>query len=115
VNATIGAADRASAAEAAAAAASAGFRCLKVKVGIGDDAGRLAAVRAAAGDQVAIRVDANGAWPTPDEALANLRARSVSSLALMTADELAAGIERAERTLPAVLEPLLEHLVVVAW
>ena len=74
VNATIGADDRATAAEAAAAAAEAGFRCLKVKVGIGDDAGRLAAVRAAAGDQVAIRVDANGAWATHEEALAHLRA-----------------------------------------
>ena len=74
VNATIGADDRAHAAEAAAAAAAAGFRCLKLKVGIGDDAGRLAAVRAAAGDEMAIRVDANGAWQTPEEALANLRA-----------------------------------------
>ena len=39
-----------------------GFDCLKVKVGLGDDAGRLAAVRAAAGPQVALRLDANGAW-----------------------------------------------------
>ena len=73
VNATIGAEDRAGAAEAAAACAAAGYRCLKLKVGVGDDAGRLAAVRAAAGDQMAIRVDANGAWATPDEALAHLR------------------------------------------
>ncbi len=49
VNATIGALDRASAAAAAADAAQAGFRCVKVKVGAGDDAGRVAAVRAAAG------------------------------------------------------------------
>jgi L-alanine-DL-glutamate epimerase-like enolase superfamily enzyme len=47
---------------------------VKVKVGIGDDAGRLAAVRAAVGPEVGIRVDANGAWGSPDEALANLRA-----------------------------------------
>jgi L-alanine-DL-glutamate epimerase-like enolase superfamily enzyme len=33
-----------------------------VKVGIGDDAGRLAAVRAAAGAGAALRVDANGVW-----------------------------------------------------
>ncbi len=39
VNATIGAEDRAGAAAAAAAAARDGFRCVKVKVGIGDDAG----------------------------------------------------------------------------
>jgi L-alanine-DL-glutamate epimerase-like enolase superfamily enzyme len=73
VNATIGAVDRAGAAEAAAACAAAGFRCLKLKVGVGDDAGRLAAVRAAAGDEMAIRVDANGAWESPEEALAHLR------------------------------------------
>ena len=35
---------------------------MKVKVGVGDDAGRVAAVRAAAGPQVALRLDANGAW-----------------------------------------------------
>ena len=35
--------------QAAAAAARAGFGCVKVKVGIGDDAGRVAAVRAAVG------------------------------------------------------------------
>ena len=39
VNATIGALDRAGAATAAADAAAAGFGCVKVKVGVGDDAG----------------------------------------------------------------------------
>ena len=73
VNATIAAPDRASAASAAAAARDAGYRCVKVKVGLGDDAGRLAAVRAAAGPEMAIRVDANGSW-TVAEALAALRA-----------------------------------------
>jgi L-Ala-D/L-Glu epimerase len=71
VNATIGAEDRAGAAAQAAQAAQQGFTCVKVKVGIGDDAGRVAAVRAAA-PRIAIRLDANGAWATPDEALANL-------------------------------------------
>ncbi len=71
VNATIGAADRAGAASAAAAAHAAGFACVKVKVGIGDDAGRVAAVRATAGPAMAIRLDANGAWSVP-EALAAL-------------------------------------------
>jgi L-alanine-DL-glutamate epimerase-like enolase superfamily enzyme len=82
VNATIAATDRAGAAEAAAAAARAGFRCLKVKVGVGDDAGRVAAVRAAAGDAMAIRVDANGAWSTPEEAIANLRALAPAGIEL---------------------------------
>ncbi|MDA0180967.1 mandelate racemase/muconate lactonizing enzyme family protein [Solirubrobacter phytolaccae] len=74
VNATIGVSDRARAAEAAAAAAREGFRCVKVKVGIGDDAGRLAAVRAAVGPEVGIRVDANGAWGTVEVALESLAA-----------------------------------------
>ena len=51
-----------------------GFRCVKVKVGIGDDAGRVAAVRAAVGPDVALRLDANGAWDV-DEARARDRAR----------------------------------------
>lgn len=73
VNATIAAPDRAGAAAAAGAAVAAGFRCLKVKVGIGDDAGRLAAVRATVGPEVRIRIDANGAWSVP-EAVAALEA-----------------------------------------
>ena len=68
VNATIGALDRAGAADAAVRAAAAGFACVKVKVGAGDDAGRVAAVRAAAGPAMAMRLDANGAW-TVDEAV----------------------------------------------
>jgi L-alanine-DL-glutamate epimerase-like enolase superfamily enzyme len=62
VNATLSALDRAGAAAEAAAAVAAGFGCLKVKVGVGDDAGRVAAVRAAAGPEIDLRLDANGAW-----------------------------------------------------
>jgi L-alanine-DL-glutamate epimerase-like enolase superfamily enzyme len=82
VNATIGAADRAGAAQAAARAAAEGFGCVKVKAGVGDDAGRLAAIRAAVGPGMAIRADANGAWGTPAEALANLRALEPAGLEL---------------------------------
>jgi L-alanine-DL-glutamate epimerase-like enolase superfamily enzyme len=73
VNATIASPDRAGAASEAAAARAAGFACVKVKVGTGDDAGRLAAVRAAAGPGMAIRLDPNGTWSV-EEALAALRA-----------------------------------------
>jgi L-alanine-DL-glutamate epimerase-like enolase superfamily enzyme len=69
----VAAGDRAGAAAEAAALRERGFRCVKVKVGIGDDAGRLAAVRAAAGAETAIRIDANGSW-SPAEACAVLRA-----------------------------------------
>ncbi len=62
VNATIGATDRAGAAAEATEAVAAGFGCVKLKVGVGDDAGRVAAVRAAIGAEVELRLDANGAW-----------------------------------------------------
>jgi L-alanine-DL-glutamate epimerase-like enolase superfamily enzyme len=70
VNATIGATAAAEAARAAGEAAAAAFRCVKVKVGTGDDAGRLAAVRAAVGPSAAIRIDANGAWSVAEAAAA---------------------------------------------
>ncbi len=81
VNALIAAEDRAGAAAQASAAVHDGFSCLKLKVGIGDDAGRLAAVRAAVGPDVALRIDANGAW-TVEQALANLRALASSGVEL---------------------------------
>jgi L-Ala-D/L-Glu epimerase len=67
-------------------------------VGIGDDAGRLAAVRAVAGPDIAIRVDANGAWSTPHEAIANLRALAPTGLEY--AEEPTHGVDalRAVRT-----------------
>jgi L-alanine-DL-glutamate epimerase-like enolase superfamily enzyme len=73
VNATISAADPVFAAAEAYRAAAAGYRCVKVKVGIGDDAARVAAIRHAVGPSVAIRVDANGAWRDAHEALVKLR------------------------------------------
>jgi len=81
VNATLHAPDRAGAAAEAAEAVARGFRTLKLKVGTGDDAGRVATVRAAA-PEAQIRVDANGAWTTPQEALAHLRALAPASLEL---------------------------------
>jgi L-alanine-DL-glutamate epimerase-like enolase superfamily enzyme len=73
VNWTIAASDRSTAAHEAAQARSEGYDTVKVKVGIGDDAGRLAAVRAFAGPAMAIRIDANGVW-SGAEAAASLRA-----------------------------------------
>jgi L-alanine-DL-glutamate epimerase-like enolase superfamily enzyme len=82
VNATLGATDRAGAAEQAAHAAELGFPCVKVKVGVGDDPARVAAVRAAAGPQMALRVDANGAWEV-DEAVRAIEALTPVGLELV--------------------------------
>jgi o-succinylbenzoate synthase len=81
VNRTIAAPDRARAAAAASAAREAGFRSVKLKVGTGDDPGRVAAVRAAAGPEMAIRLDANAAWSL-DEAEAALRALAPAGIEL---------------------------------
>ncbi len=100
VNALIGAEDRAGAAREAAAARSAGFRCVKAKVGIGDDAGRLAAVRAAVGADMALRIDANGAWDV-EQAIASLQALGPSGIELC--EEPVHGVEEL-RAVAAVAE-----------
>ena len=90
VNATIPAEDRAGAAVQAAEAARDGYSCVKVKVGIGDDAGRVAAVRAAVGPDVELRLDANGAWEV-DEAVAAIEMLAPAGLELV--EEPVHGIE----------------------
>jgi L-alanine-DL-glutamate epimerase-like enolase superfamily enzyme len=82
VNATLAALDRAGVAEQAAEAVRAGFSCLKIKVGVGDDAGRVAATRAAAGPEAALRLDANGAWSV-EEAVRTIDALSPAGLELV--------------------------------
>ncbi|MEA2473086.1 MAG: L-Ala-D/L-Glu epimerase [Thermoleophilaceae bacterium] len=79
-----------------------GFACFKVKVGLPDDAERVAAVRAAIGPWPALRVDANGAW-TVHEAVAAIESLAVFDLELVeqpcrTLDELA----EVRRRLPGV-------------
>ena len=70
------------AAAQAAAAPRAGYSCVKVKVGVGDDAGRVAAVRAAVGAEMELRLDANGAWEV-DEAVATIEALAPAGLELV--------------------------------
>ncbi len=82
VNATITALDRAGASEQAARAVRDGFGCLKLKVGLPDDAGRVAAVRAAAGPETALRLDANGAWDV-EQAVRAIEALSPAGLELV--------------------------------
>ncbi|HYM53791.1 MAG TPA: enolase C-terminal domain-like protein [Solirubrobacteraceae bacterium] len=90
VNATLSALDRAGVAEQADRAVGEGFECLKVKVGVGDDAGRVAAARAAAGPDVALRLDANGAWSV-EEAVRAIDALSPAGLELV--EEPAHGLQ----------------------
>ncbi|HWF36850.1 MAG TPA: mandelate racemase/muconate lactonizing enzyme family protein [Solirubrobacteraceae bacterium] len=103
VNATIGAIDRAGAAREAAEARAAGFTCVKVKVGVGDDAGRLAAVRAVGGPELAIRIDANGTW-SAEEAIAALAA--LAPVGLELCEEPASGIEEIARVAAASEVPI---------
>ena len=82
VNATLSALDRAGAALQAKLAVEQKFRCLKIKVGVGDDPGRVAAVRAVAGPHVALRIDANGAWDV-EQAVRNVEALAPVGLELV--------------------------------
>ena len=102
VNRTLPAGPPGEVAERAAEAVRAGFACVKVKVGLPDDAERVAAVREAIGPWPALRVDANGAW-TVDEAVAAIERLAEHDLELVeqpcrTLEELAA----LRRRLPSV-------------
>lgn len=103
VNYTVGSADRAGAAAEAGLARAGGFRCLKVKAGVGDDAGRLAAVRAAAGPEMAIRLDANGAW-SHQEAVASLAA--LAPVGIELCEEPVRGRDQIARLSASVSMPL---------
>lgn len=65
VNAVIGDGDASTTVERARCAEADGFSCVKIKVGAGDptaDLDRLRAVREAVGEDLELRVDANGEW-----------------------------------------------------
>jgi L-Ala-D/L-Glu epimerase len=69
VNRTLAGGPAAEVADRAAEGVREGYSCFKLKVGLPDDAERVAAVREAIGPWPALRIDANGAW-SPDEAVA---------------------------------------------
>lgn len=128
VNAVVASPSTAEAQRAAAAAREEGFRCVKLKVGLASAIGgleeereRVAAVRAALGPDVALRLDANGVW-TVEEAVYTIRALEEYGLELVeqpvapedpegmrrvaaavrtpiAADESVAGVEAARRLL----------------
>jgi L-alanine-DL-glutamate epimerase-like enolase superfamily enzyme len=89
-NGTLGAVDPEEAAVAAAELAAAGFAAIKVKVGAGADRERMQAVRDACGPDVALRVDANGAWSLPE---AEAELRWLEELELELAEQPCARIE----------------------
>ena len=72
VNMTLAAGPPEEVAERARAGVREGYACFKLKVGLPDDAERVAAVREAIGPWPALRVDANGAWSV-DEAVQAIR------------------------------------------
>lgn len=82
VNGLVGGLAPEPAAERAAALAARGVRCVKVKVGLAGDAERVAAVRAAVGPGVLLRVDANGAWESVERARRELEALAPFGLEL---------------------------------
>ncbi|MBI4515743.1 MAG: o-succinylbenzoate synthase [Deltaproteobacteria bacterium] len=74
VNATLAQRQPEAAAAAARAAAASGLSCLKLKIAgskVDDEVARLAAIRAAVGDAMLLRLDCNASW-TVDEAIAAL-------------------------------------------
>jgi L-alanine-DL-glutamate epimerase-like enolase superfamily enzyme len=86
----------------ASRAQAAGFTCVKVKVGMGDDVGRVAAVREAAPD-IEIRLDANGAW-TPGQAITLLD--ELAALRIECCEEPVHGTEGLSRVAESVSVPI---------
>lgn len=109
VNATIAAPATAEAARAAAAARAAGFRCVKLKVGlegtVEEERERVAAVRTALGAQVALRLDANGAW-SAEQAVQTIRALEEYGLELVEQPVAPDDWEGMRRVAAAVATPI---------
>jgi L-Ala-D/L-Glu epimerase len=82
VNRTLAGGPPAEVADRAAEGVREGYSCFKVKVGLPDDAERVAAVREAIGPWPALRIDANGAW-SPAEAVKAIEALAPSDIQLV--------------------------------
>ncbi len=80
-----------------------GYSCFKVKVGLPDDAERVAAVREAIGPWPALRLDANGAW-APGEAVEILTDLEAHDLELV--EQPCASLEEMAEVRPRVGVPL---------
>lgn len=87
----------------AAAAIQGGVGCVKVKVGRGEDLGRVMAVREAVGPGCQVRLDANGAWDTET---ARDRIRELSRFDLELVEQPVASLEEMARLRRQVEVPL---------
>jgi o-succinylbenzoate synthase len=109
VNATIGAPEPAAAALSARRAVEAGFSCVKLKVGVAGspeaELMRIAAVRAALGPDVRLRLDANGAWGV-EAAIAIIRAAERYELELVEQPALADDLAGLARVRASVATPI---------
>jgi o-succinylbenzoate synthase len=89
-NATLVAGEPSAVAEDALRWAEAGFSTFKLKLGAGDDVGRVRAVRAAVGAEARIRVDVNAVW---DLATARRRLAELEEFAIELAEQPVATLE----------------------
>ena len=102
-NATLVAGEPAAVAEDARRWAAEGFSTFKLKLGIGDDAGQVRAVREALGPEALIRVDANAAW---DVATAKHTLAEIEELDVELAEQPVAGAEEMIEVAAATSIPL---------
>jgi o-succinylbenzoate synthase len=102
-NATLVAAEPAAVAEDALRWADAGFSTFKLKLGTGNDAGQVRAVREAVGPEARIRVDANAAW---DVATAKQTLRELEELDIELAEQPVATLEEAAEVAAATSIPI---------
>lgn len=109
VNATIGAASTASAYQAAWQARTAGFGCVKLKVGmvrsVEEECERVAAVREAVGPHMLLRLDANGAWEV-EYAIRVIQALESYSLEFVEQPVQPGNLEAMKRVREAVRTPI---------
>jgi O-succinylbenzoate synthase len=102
-NATLVAGEPAAVAEDALRWAAAGFSTFKLKLGVGDDAGQVRAVREAVGPEARIRVDANAAW---DVAAAKRTLRELEELDIELAEQPVATLEEAAEVAASTSIPI---------
>ncbi|MDX6594818.1 MAG: L-Ala-D/L-Glu epimerase [Solirubrobacterales bacterium] len=102
-NATLVAGEPAAVADDALRWAAEGFSTFKLKLGTGDDAGQVRAVREAVGPEARIRVDANAAW---DVAAAKRTLAELEELDIELAEQPVATLEEAAEVAASTSIPI---------